>query len=63
MENCHGLQVSLLYIGLNGFRFINDMHSHQVGDGTLKAVGGILESFCPADLICCIGGDEFLISG
>lgn len=62
IENCHAPQVSLLYVDLDNFKLINDLHGHQVGDDTLKTVGDILRFCCPGDLICRIGGDEFLIA-
>ena len=62
IENCHAPQVSLLYVDLDNFKLINDLHGHQVGDDTLKTVGDILRFCCPDDLICRIGGDEFLIA-
>ena len=62
IENCHAPQVSLLYVDLDNFKLINDMYGHQVGDDTLKTVGDILRSCCPEDLICRIGGDEFLVA-
>lgn len=62
IENCHAPQISLLYVDLDNFKLINDMYGHQVGDDTLKTVGDILKSCCPHDLICRIGGDEFLIA-
>lgn len=62
IEHCQAPQVSLLYVDLDNFKLINDMYGHQVGDDTLKTVGDILGFCCPDDLICRIGGDEFLIA-
>ena len=62
IDDCHAPQVSLLYVDLDNFKLINDLHGHQVGDDTLKTVGDILTFCCPDDLICRIGGDEFLIA-
>lgn len=55
-------QISLLYVDLDNFKLINDLYGHQVGDDTLKSVSETLTSCCPDDLICRIGGDEFLIA-
>ena len=61
-EACHAKQRCLLYVDLDNFKLINDLHGHQLGDDTLKTVGDILRLCCPDDLICRIGGDEFLIA-
>lgn len=63
IEECRQVpQVSLLYIDMDNFKLINDLYGHQTGDDTLKAVSDILRSCCPDDLICRIGGDEFLVA-
>ncbi|MFI5843292.1 putative bifunctional diguanylate cyclase/phosphodiesterase [Catenuloplanes sp. NPDC051500] len=61
LEN--GKQISLLFIDLDRFKMINDHWGHHVGDELLCAVAGRLsEHVRGADLICRIGGDEFVIA-
>jgi diguanylate cyclase (GGDEF)-like protein len=51
---------ALLYIDLNRFKPINDVHGHAVGDQTLQIVAGRLRSFIGAESFCVrLGGDEF----
>ncbi len=55
-------QIALLYIDLDGFKQINDRHSHKVGDLFLREaatrISGCLRS---GDVAARIGGDEFTI--
>ncbi|WP_085066181.1 putative bifunctional diguanylate cyclase/phosphodiesterase [Catenuloplanes japonicus] len=56
-------EISLLFIDLDRFKMINDHWGHHVGDELLCAVAGRLsEHVRSADLICRIGGDEFVIA-
>ncbi|MEV8508290.1 EAL domain-containing protein [Actinoplanes sp. NPDC051475] len=57
------LEVSLLFIDLDRFKMVNDHWGHQVGDELLCAVAGRLGAQVrDADLVCRIGGDEFVIA-
>lgn len=53
---------AVLMIDLDGFKQINDRFGHDAGDTVLQAVGNRLRaSVRKDDLICRIGGDEFVI--
>jgi diguanylate cyclase (GGDEF)-like protein len=57
------LEISLLFIDLDRFKMVNDHWGHQVGDELLCAVAGRLGGQVRAeDLVCRIGGDEFVIA-
>ncbi|MCC5988610.1 MAG: PAS domain S-box protein [Pararhodobacter sp.] len=58
----HELPLALAYIDLDGFKAINDMHGHAVGDRYLVAVAERLRSILREDdLAARIGGDEFVL--
>ncbi len=55
-------QIALLYIDLDGFKQINDRHSHKVGDMFLReAATRMRECLRTGDVAARIGGDEFTI--
>lgn len=57
-----GQRVAVQYIGLDGFRVINDALGHQAGDEILKVVADRLASVVrDSDGVARIGGDEFAI--
>ncbi|BCJ55295.1 hypothetical protein Asp14428_67700 [Actinoplanes sp. NBRC 14428] len=57
------LEISLLFIDLDRFKMVNDHWGHEVGDELLCAVAGRLGAQVrDADLVCRIGGDEFVIA-
>lgn len=56
----HG--VGLLFIDLDGFKHINDLRGHAVGDAVLEIVAGRLRLALRAqDLLGRLGGDEFVV--
>ncbi len=54
--------VSAIAIDLDGFKAVNDRFGHGAGDALLRAVSaGIAGELRLGDLLCRLGGDEFLI--
>ena len=54
--------VGLLFIDLDHFKTINDLHGHDVGDAVLQEVARRLKQCARAsDSLCRLGGDEFTI--
>jgi diguanylate cyclase (GGDEF)-like protein/PAS domain S-box-containing protein len=53
---------ALLYVDLDNFKAVNDLHGHQQGDAVLKAIGTLLTAGVrPGDLPGRLGGDEFVL--
>lgn len=53
---------ALLYVDLDNFKAVNDLHGHQQGDAVLKAIGTLLTGGVrPGDLPGRLGGDEFVL--
>jgi diguanylate cyclase (GGDEF)-like protein len=54
--------MALVYLDLDGFKQINDIHGHGAGDKVLQHVSvHILESVRRTDVVARLGGDEFVI--
>ncbi len=54
--------VTVLFIDLDAFKFINDSYSHAVGDRLLKQVAKrIRHELLETDVVGRIGGDEFTV--
>ncbi len=54
--------VSLAYIDLDGFKFVNDAYDHDTGDKVLKAVADILMEIADGRaFLARLGGDEFAV--
>ncbi len=57
----HGV-VGLVYLDLNQFKQINDVHGHAGGDAVLREVGRRLLGCVRAiDTVARVGGDEFVV--
>jgi two-component system cell cycle response regulator len=58
----HGEPLALAMIDLDGFKPVNDLFGHVLGDKVLRAVGGaIAKSVRASDVPARYGGDEFAI--
>ena len=56
------LEPALLFIDLDGFKAVNDLFGHAIGDKLLQAVGERLSAIVPEGFdIARLGGDEFAI--
>ena len=57
----YGWPFGILFIDVDGFKKINDVHGHDVGDRTLKMVAATMSnSLRSSDFLGRWGGDEFL---
>jgi diguanylate cyclase (GGDEF)-like protein/PAS domain S-box-containing protein len=57
-----GTMSSLLYMDLDNFKEVNDNLGHNVGDGVLIALSGLLKKTLRAeDVLFRLGGDEFAV--
>jgi len=64
MADCrrYGEEAALVYIDMDGFKAINDLHGHAAGDAALVHVAGLLNaSVREGDSVGRLGGDEFAV--
>jgi len=58
----YGHPVALLFIDLDGFKQVNDVHGHMAGSRTLVEVGEVLRADVrEIDVVARWGGDEFAV--
>ncbi len=58
----NGENGALMMIDMDNFKAINDNYGHIAGDRTLKMFAETLEEYCGTeDILCRIGGDEFVV--
>ena len=56
-----GAPLALLYLDLDGFKAVNDLHGHDAGDRVLIEVARRLQAgLRQGDAVARIGGDEFV---
>lgn len=54
---------AVLYIDLDGFKSVNDLHGHVIGDQLLRTAAEVIQSHSlqEGDIAARIGGDEFIL--
>ncbi len=58
-----GGSVSLVYLDLDNFKEVNDVHGHEVGDEVLRAITRrLLRAVRGEDVVARIGGDELVVA-
>lgn len=62
MESTDKQHMALILIDVDYFKQVNDTYGHAAGDRVLKRVADLMRaSFRSVDILCRIGGDEFVV--
>ena len=57
-----GTQLAVLFVDIDGFKRVNDLHGHEAGDRLLCAIAGRLQNAVRgSDIAARLGGDEFAV--
>uniref|UniRef100_E6QQI2 GGDEF domain-containing protein n=1 Tax=mine drainage metagenome TaxID=410659 RepID=E6QQI2_9ZZZZ len=57
-----GLKIAILFIDLDNFKQVNDVHGHKAGDQFLVAISKVLQAnLRNSDTLARWGGDEFVV--
>ena len=60
--SANGMLLSVLYIDLDDFKYVNDEYGHEVGDNSLViAAGRLVDSMGTSGIVARWGGDEFVV--
>ena len=60
-ELCREERGALMIMDLDSFKLVNDLYGHDMGDRVLEAFSSVVrENVRAEDVVCRIGGDEFM---
>ncbi len=56
------LDLTIVYVDVDGLKVVNDEHGHSAGDALIQSVARVLRrTFRPEDTVARVGGDEFAV--
>lgn len=62
MADAHSHQVAVLFLNLQQFRRVNEVHGHQAGDRVLcEAAERLQQALSPTESLGRVGADEFMV--